>query len=208
VLLAGRFVQAQAPAPAASQALKLGPLDVSVNWRSRVEKWDWFEGPIGNGDYAFGHSQLRVGLGQKTNRVDWFVEGEQVALLGLPDTAVAPAPLGQLGLGGSYYAANGNSRNNASAFVKQAFVQLNQLGPTSLKVGRFEFFDGVEAKSADSTVTTLVQTRIAHRLISNFGFTAVQRAFDGAARMERWLEQPHCVCRAADGRYLPGRRYG
>lgn len=50
----------------------------------------------------------------------------------------------------------------------------------SLKVGRFEFFDGAEAKSTDPTVSTLEQTRIAHRLISNFGFTAVQRTFDGA----------------------------
>jgi hypothetical protein len=76
--------------------------------------------------------------------------------------------------------ANGNSENNANAFVKQAYVQVKHLGPTSLKVGRFEFFDGVEAKSTDPTVSTLVQTRIAHRLISNFGFTAVQRTFDGA----------------------------
>ena len=189
VLMAGRSVLAQAPAaaapppqpaPAPPQALKLGSLDVSINWRSRVENWNWFEGNTGDSNYAFGHSQLRVGLGQKTDRVDWLVEGEAVTILGLPNDAIAPAPLGQLGLGATYYAANGNSENNANAFVKQAFVQLKKLGPTSLKVGRFEFFDGAEARSTDPTVTTLVQTRIAHRLISNFGFTAVQRTFDGA----------------------------
>jgi hypothetical protein len=108
------------------------------------------------------------------------IEGEQVAILGLPDDAVTPPPLGQLGLGGTYYAANDNRANNASAFVKQAFVDFKHLGPTRLKAGRFEFFDGAEASSPDATVTTLVQTRIAHRLISNFGFTAVQRTFDGA----------------------------
>lgn len=173
-------VPALVPAPAPPQTLTLGSLDVSLNWRSRVEHWDWFEGSTGNSNYAFGHSQLRVGLGQKRDRVDWLVEAEQVAILGLPYDAVAPAPLGQLGLGATYYAANGNSENNANAFVKQAFVNVKKLGPTSLKLGRFEFFDGAEARSADPTVTTLVQTRIAHRLISNFGFTAVQRTFDGA----------------------------
>src|SRR5205807_1514725 len=97
----------------------LGPFDLSVNWRSRVERWNWFEGNIGDSDYAFGHSQLRVALGQKRDRFDWLVEGEQVAILGLPNNAVAPAPLGQLGLGATYYAANGNRENNADAFVKQ-----------------------------------------------------------------------------------------
>ncbi len=108
------------------------------------------------------------------------MEGEAVAIVGLPTDAVAPAPLGQLGLGGTYYAANGNSANNASGFLKQAYVQLKQLGPANLKLGRFEFFDGVEARSTDPIVTAIVNARIAHRLISNFGFTAVQRTFDGA----------------------------
>ena len=128
-----------------------------------------------------GIRSLRVGLGQK--REPGGVAGRGQSGHGsrvCPPSAVAPAPLGQLGRGATYYAANGNSRNNANAFVKQAFVQLNELGPISLKVGRFEFFDGAEAVSTDPTVATLVQTRIAHRLISNFGFTAAQRTFDGA----------------------------
>jgi hypothetical protein len=184
--LAGRAVLAQeaavlkTAAPPPPTEATPAPLDVSINWRSRVEDWNWFEGHTGNSDYAFGHSQLRLGLGQKRRRVDWMVEGEVVAIVGLPNDAVAPAPLGQLGLGATYYAANDNSSNDASAFLKQAYVQLKQLGQSSLKLGRFEFFDAVEAKSPDATVTTLVQTRIAHRLISNFGFSAVQRSFDGA----------------------------
>ena len=163
-----------------ARTVKLGSLDVTLNWRSRLESWQWFAGNSGDGDYGFGHSQLRVGLGHKSRRVEWLVEAEQVALLGLPTNAVAPAPLGQLGLGATYYVANGNADNAGGAFVKQAYVQMKPLGSTTLKIGRFEFFDGAEARSTDSTVTTLVQTRIAHRLISNFGFTAVQRTFDGA----------------------------
>lgn len=188
---AGASPPPPASRPASPQPLRIGAVDVSINWRSRVERWDWFEGREGNSHYGLGHSLLRVGLGQQRDRVDWQVEASQVAILGLPQDAVAPAPLGQLGLGATYYVANGNSANNASIFVKQAFVQLKRLGPTSLKLGRFEFFDGAEAKSADETVTTLVQTRIAHRLISNFNFTAVQRTFDGA--QFAWNARAHGV---------------
>ena len=184
----GQLALAQAPA---STTPKLGDVDVTMNWRTRAELWNWFEGNIGDSDYGFGHSQLRVGLGQKRPKIDWFVEGEAVAIVGLPTDAVVPAPLGQLGLGGTYYAANSNSANNASGFLKQGYVQFKQLGPTNLKLGRFEFFDGVEAQSDDRIVTTVVNTRIAHRLISNFGFTAVQRTFDGA--QFQWNAGPHNI---------------
>jgi hypothetical protein len=171
--------------------VKIGDLDVTVNWRSRAELWNWFEGTTGNSDYGLAHSLLRVGIGQKHKRADWLVELEQPTIVALPNDAVAPAPLGQLGLGGTYYAANGNSTNNASLFLKQAYVQLKELGKTNLKLGRFEFFDGVEARSSDPIVTAIVQTRIAHRLISNFGFTAVQRTFDGA--QFQWNSGSHNV---------------
>jgi hypothetical protein len=159
---------------------KLGPLDISINWRTRVEGWNWFEANTGNSDYALWHSLLRLGIGQSSGRFDWQLEISQPTILGLPNDAVVPGAVGQLGLGGTYYAANGNRSNNANAFVKQAFVQFKQLGSSSLKLGRFEFFDGLEVKSPDPTVAAVVRTRIAHRLISNFGFTAVQRTFDGA----------------------------
>jgi len=178
-------------AGAASAQTKVGSLDLTVTWRSRAELWNWFEGNTGNSDYGLGHSQLRVGIGQKHKRADWFVEIEQPTIFALPDNAVAPAPLGQLGLGGTYYVANGNSTNNASLFLKQAYVQLKDLGKSNVKVGRFEFFDGVEARSSDALVTGIVQTRIAHRLISNFGFTAVQRTFDGA--QFQWNSGSHNV---------------
>jgi hypothetical protein len=120
VLAAGRSVLAQepaaapqsnpepAPAPASPPALKLGPLDVTVNWRARAEHWDWFQGPTGNSNYTFGDSMLRVAIGQKTDRVDWQVEAAQVAILGLPNDAVVGAPQGQLGQGANYNAAHGN----------------------------------------------------------------------------------------------------
>ena len=182
-----------APAPAAPgpKKLKVGSLDVSVIWRSRLEMWDWFEGARGNNNYAFGHSLLRLGVGQTRPGVTWFAEFSQPTLLGLPDDAVAPAPLGQLGLGGTYYVANDQKTNTAGFFLKQGFVQFNRLGRSTLKVGRFEFFDGTEAAQADPVVTALVNGRIAHRLISNFGFTVAQRSFDGG--LWRMTQGPNTV---------------
>jgi hypothetical protein len=167
------------PASAPSGKHNLGPLEISVNWRTRAEGWNWFQGDTGNSDYGLWNSLLRVGIGQSGERIDWFVEGEQPSILGLPNNAVVAAPQGQLGLGGTYYAANNNHTNEANGFVKQAFVNFKHLGPAALKVGRFEYFDGAEVKPKDPLLATVIQTRITSRLISNFGFSAIQRAFDG-----------------------------
>jgi Alginate export len=168
------------PRPVAATKHKLGPFEVTINWRTRAEGWNWFEGNAGNSDYGLWNSLLRVGIGQTGERVDWFVEGEQPSILGLPNNAVVAAPQGQLGLGGTYYAANNNHTNNANGFLKQAFVNFKHLGPAGVKLGRFEYFDGMEVKPKDPLLATVVQTRISSRLISNFAFAAVQRSYDGA----------------------------
>jgi len=164
--------------PAGTGKHKLGPVEVSVNWRTRAEDWNWFEGNQGSSRYALGDSLLQITVGQTGDRFDWRLEAAQATLLGLPSNAVVPAPQGQLGLGGTYFAANGDQRNNASAFVKQAFVQFKDRG-RNFRIGRFEFFDGLEIQPKDTTLATLVQTRVSQRLIANFGFSAVQRSFDG-----------------------------
>ncbi len=170
-----------APSPMTTAPAKreLGPVEISVNWRTRAEGWSWFQGDAGNSDYGLWNSLLRVGIGQTGESFDWFVEGEQPSILGLPNYAVVAAPQGQLGLGGTYYAANNNHTNEANGFVKQAFANFKRLGPAALKLGRFEYFDGAEVKPSDPVLATVIQTRITNRLISNFGFSAVQRAFDG-----------------------------
>src|SRR5262249_27989219 len=40
-----------------SQPLRLGSVDLTLNWRSRAEYWNWFQDDGGNGRYRFGHSQ-------------------------------------------------------------------------------------------------------------------------------------------------------
>ncbi|HEY6338902.1 MAG TPA: alginate export family protein [Candidatus Sulfotelmatobacter sp.] len=165
--------------PARAAKHTLGPLDISANWRTRAEGWYWFEGATGNSQYGLWNSLLRLGIGQTGAHFDWFLEGEQPSILGLPNHAVVAAPQGQLGLGGSYYAANNNHTNVANGFVKQAFANFKNLGPLGVKIGRFEYFDGLEVTPKDPLLATVIQTRISSRLISNFAFAAVQRTYDG-----------------------------
>lgn len=178
-LSGGRSETAPKPPAAPAGPHKLGPLNISVNYRFRAEAWDWFVPATGENSYGFEHSLLRVGIGQKSDSWEWFLEGAQDAIVGLPTGAVQPGRLGQLGLGGTYYAANGNSSDTASGFLKQAFLAFKLPAKSSAKLGRFTFFDGAEAPSKDKTVATLVNTRVSQRLIGDFGFAAVQRSFDG-----------------------------
>lgn len=168
------------PAPAPAEPRKLGPLTVSVNWRFRTEAWDWFQPPTGQNAYGFEHSLLRIGLGQKGENFEWLLEGAQDAIVELPTNAVVRAPQGQLGLGGTYYAANGNTQNNASGFVRQAYVGFKLPASGKLRLGRFTFLDGAEVTPSDKSLATLINTRIAQRLVGDFGFSAVGRSFDGA----------------------------
>src|SRR5581483_9671224 len=130
--------------------------------------------------YAFEHSLLRIGLGQKLEHLEWFVEGAQDAILGLPAAAVLPGRPGQLGLGGTYFAANGSGANNANGFVRQAYLDFALPTDGKLRLGRFTFLDGAEVTPKDKSLSTLVNTRITQRLIGDFGFSAVQRSYDGA----------------------------
>ncbi len=158
---------------------KLGALTVSVSWRLRTEAWDWFQPSTGQNAYAFEHSLLRVGVGQKSENFEWLVEGAQDAILGLPANAVLSGRSGQLGLGGTYFAANGNGQNSANGFVRQAYVGFGLSAGGKLRLGRFGFLDGAEVTPKDKTLGTLVSTRITQRLIGDFGFSAVGRSFDG-----------------------------
>lgn len=168
------------PKPSPPGSRKLGPLTISGSWRFRSEAWDWFQPSSGQNAYAFSHSLLRVGIGQKGESFEWLLEGAQDAILGLPDHAIAPGREGQFGLGGTYFAANGNRQNNANGFLKQAYIAWKLPARGKLRLGRFAFYDGTEVVPKDGTLATLVNTRIAQRLIGDFGFSAVGRSFDGA----------------------------
>jgi hypothetical protein len=176
-------VSAVVPSPAFAQApIKIGDAVVSTSFRSRSYSWDWF-GDAPGGDYTYSGSLLRFGLTETKKMFDWQVEFSVPALVNMPTAAVMPAPFGQLGLGGSYSAANSGATNSSSIFLKQGNFRLKGIGGVagqSLKVGRMEFIDGSEVTPGHSTLAAVKRDRIAQRLLANFGFSDVQRSLDGA----------------------------
>jgi len=161
--------------------IKIGGLTFSGSIRARLESWDWFESGAANNDYNFGAATLRLSLGQQKESFEWQVEGAFPLLINLPEDAIVQAPQGQLGLGASYFAANG--RRDAGAFIKQGFIRFKGVGgdkASSLKLGRFEFNDGTEITPADPSLAVIKRDHISQRLIGTFGFTHVGRSFDGA----------------------------
>ena len=175
LLLVGGASEAQEPQ---AEPIQIGNVTFSGSIRERVEAWNWFEPTTGNNLYGFSGTVVRFGFSQEHTHFDWNLEFEAPILLGLPNHAVNPAPLGQYGLGGSYYAANDNNRNAAMLFPKQAFVRFKG-EHASLRVGRFEFMDGDEVKAKDPTLAWLKTNRINQRLLGNFGYSDVMRSFDG-----------------------------
>src|SRR5207245_9124113 len=128
------------------------------------------------GDYVYQGTQIRFGLMQAKRKYDWQLEFELPFMIGLPTDAVQAAPQGQLGLGANYYAANGNSQNPAHLFLKQGTFRFKELGrkpAQSLKVGRFEFNDGLETTPNDGSLAVLNRDRISQRVLGNFGFSDV-----------------------------------
>ena len=158
--------------------LQIGSVTFSVNVRERVEFWDWFGGK-GENQYVFSGTLAQFALSQTSSNFDWKVDFAVPIFLGLPTKAVVAAPQGQLGLGGSYYASNSFNQFAAMIFPKEAYVRLK--GEHSrVQLGRFEFGEGAEGKPTDPTLSALKRDRIGQRLIGTFGFTDVQRSFDGA----------------------------
>ena len=165
-------------------------LRLSASLRTRGEFHNFFE-PDGaaNNDYAFGGTVLRGALAWKSDAFDLVIEGQNSALFGLPDDAVAPPPQGPLGLGATYFL-NNRQQNDASVFLKQGFLSLKRLGLDGLSVkgGRFEFSEGSEVLTGEPTLDWLKNARLSQRLIGPFGFSHVGRSFDGVT--SAWTSGP------------------
>jgi hypothetical protein len=184
---------AQTPAPVPPQpppAAPAGPKPIALGndivfataIRTRTYGWDWF-GDADEGDYTYQGTQIRFGVTQTRKKYDWQLEFEAPFMINLPTTAVKPPPQGQLGLGASYYAANGNSENPIHLFLKQGTIRFKGLGGIagqSLKVGRFEFNDALEVTPRNPSIVVLNRDRVSQRILGNFGFSDVLRSFDGA----------------------------
>ena len=156
------------------------PITVTVMDRLRTDANQWYDAPPYTSTYPYVEQLLRFGIAQRKHRFDWLLEGSQNAVFDVPTTSVSPITAqGQLGLGGTYYAANTNTLPVAASF-RQGFLRYHGDGPdTTLRIGRFEFFDGQETGPSNSAIAWLQTNRIAQRLIGNFGFSNGQRSFDG-----------------------------
>ena len=150
------------------------PVSITVNDRTRVDAWNWFAAPPHSETYGYVESLVRIAVAQRVRQWDWMAELSQPAVLGAPDDAVSKVTAqGQLGLGGTYYASNGNNSYPAAAFLKQGYARYHWEN-SNLRIGRFEFFDGMETKPKNTTIAWLQGNRIANRLISNFAFSNAQ----------------------------------
>lgn len=153
----------------------------TVSLRERTNVTQWFTATPVAEQYAHQDSLLRLSVSQRFSRWDYQFELGQSAEIALPSDAVSSvAAQGQLGLGGTYYAANGNNTVPAAASLRQGYLRYHfSQDADTLRAGRFEFFDGQETNPANPILAWLQTNRIAQRLIGNFGFSNGQRSFDG-----------------------------
>ncbi|MCX7968922.1 MAG: alginate export family protein [Armatimonadetes bacterium] len=154
-------------------------LTTSVTWRVRAESWNFFDPGVAGIDesYIFAASLLRAGVSGKAGKSqDWKLELSQVAFSDLPENSIAPAPAGDLGFGAIYY--RWNRKRDGSIFLKQAYWQWRGK-MTTFRLGRFEFGEGTERMPKDPTLSWLRRNRVQERLLGSFGFSHVQRSFDG-----------------------------
>lgn len=168
-----------APTPAATALASHKPV-FTVYLRERGNATQWFGAVPGAETYGHGDSLLRMSLAQRLKHFDYQLEMSNSAELALPQDAVSTnAAQGQLGLGGTYYAANVNAFPAAASF-KAGFLRYHFKRDTNVvRVGRFEFFDGQETTPKNTALGWLQTNRVGQRLIGNFGFSNGQRSFDG-----------------------------
>jgi hypothetical protein len=156
------------------------PVTATVIVRERTNATQWFSAIPSAEQYGHQDSLLRLGIQQRIHQWDYQLELLQAAELFLPTDAVSPVTAqGQLGLGGTYYASNSNNEFPAAASFKTGFIRYHLSESSTLRLGRFEFFDGQETTPANSAIAWLQTNRIAQRVVGNFGFSNAQRSFDG-----------------------------
>lgn len=191
VTLAGAPLMGQSAGPQPVLADTVSPVKATAYVRERTNATQWFAATPHAEVYGHQDSLVRLAIEQRVRHFDYQMELSQSAEFALPDDAVSPvAAQGQLGLGGTYYAANGKNQYPAAASFKQGFLRYHfRRDANTVRVGRFEFFDGQETAPKNTTLQWLQTNRIAQRLVGNFGFSNGQRSFDGVdakAGGENW----------------------
>ncbi len=162
------------PSPSPEEAILEGDL------RIRAEIWDWFAPvPPLEDDYTFGHGRLRARLGYRNpGSFEGLVELQGVQLVGLPDNAIGPAPIGQMGPGAILYNHAGQS-DFSSLGVRQAYLKLGDPQSFQAQLGRMDFGNAAEVMPKEPSLAWLKRARLKDRLIGTFDFSPFARSFDG-----------------------------
>ncbi len=194
----GRIPAALAVFAAAFAALSTGSaapaaelpagFSAEIRDRARLELWRFFEpaAPGGDPDYEFLANQLRLDLRYARRLVSAHAAFQWVQLADLPRRA-SGTPGGALGTGALYFAHAG--QRSPSALQVRA-LELGLRDPwdlgLSLDLGRFGYSSGRELDSGVPRIEAVKATRIADRLVGEFGWSHFQRSFDGARlRLDR-----------------------
>lgn len=175
-------LSAQSPLqPAAVPNTSRSPVALNVYDRLRTNASDWYADPQYTTTYPYVEQLLRVSIAKRVQHFDWLAEFSSSQVFDVPAAAVSPvAARGNLGLGGNYYSANLSNTLPSALSFRQGFLRYRSAEPsTALRLGRFEFMEGAETTPRNPTILWLQSSRIAQRLIGNFGFSNGQRSFDG-----------------------------
>jgi hypothetical protein len=171
-------LRAQAPQQSQAAAAAAGTAEVTATARmlTRVESWRFFEPPVADPDYTFIGNRLTFGVKAEGRR--WIAEGalQYIQLWDLPPDAFGPGPLGT---GAEYHAAAENTKA-FQLYPRRLTLTLKDVAPgASLTVGRMGYASGAEAASGVPSIEVVKRQRLDARLLGEFEWSIIQRAFDG-----------------------------
>lgn len=167
-------------ASAAAQDVPSSDVTVSPFFRetTRVESWSFFDPGDAGADPTYSFLGNRMTFGVTAKSPHWEADGafQYIQLFGLPRNAIGP---GALGSGAYYYYSAGN--RNAYQFYASRLNFSFKLPDRGLRVtgGRMGYTSGAEMNSGVPSLEHLKRERLDARLIGEFEWSIVQRAYDG-----------------------------
>lgn len=167
------------PAPASAQDssdnVTVTPLFRDV---TRVESWSFFDPGPGGGDPDYTFLGNRMTLGVRASSPRWEATGafQYIQLFGLPREAIGPGALGS----GGYYFYSANNRNAYQFYASRLnFGFTSRSRGLRITGGRMGYTSGAEGDSGVPSLEHVKRDRLDARLIGEFEWSIIQRAYDG-----------------------------
>lgn len=152
-----------------------------ITARDSYESWFRPEPSQADNSYNYFFLRSRLSMALRHPYIGAFVQAQDVHMWNIPETAIAPAPQGPLGIGAIYYLHNISDAPH-SLIVRQAYLDFPRVFAKGLsaRIGRFDYADGQEVAYKNPKVMWLKNTRLSDRLIGAFDWSSFNRSFDGA----------------------------